>query len=343
MDKKRDIYLDALRCIGIILVILGYVLKDNIVGSIIYYFHMPFFFLLSGMSMYFSYKEEITFKEYFSKKVKGILIPYFTFAIITFIYWAIFEKRIRNQDNISTISNFINVFLGFISKDGYAFNIVMWFLPCMFTTDIIFYFINKLDKFSNIILIILFLIGYTLVQNKIFMPFGIETSMISILFLYFGYILKKKEISIFDNRIVSIIIAVISMLGLFVCYRFDYQLDMLNHIYPNIILFFIGTLSGIYITMFVCNFYKFVNKRMLSILSFLGKNTLIIMCFHEPIKRIVIKLFSIISHISEEVLRSNIIFALLITIVILVVTIPIIYIINSYFPLIVGKKRINSK
>ena len=132
------------------------------------------------------------------------------------------------------------------------------------------------------------------------MPFGIETAMISILFLYFGYVLKKKEINVLDNRLVSIIIALISILGIFICYRFDCQLNMLNHIYPNIILFFIGTLSGIYITMFVCSFYKFINKRMIDILSFFGQNTLIIMCCHEPIKRIVIKLFSIISHISEE-------------------------------------------
>ena len=338
MDKKRDIYIDILRCTGIILVILAHVLKNNIIGNIIYYFHMPFFFLLSGMSMCFSYKEEITFKEYFTKKVKGILIPYFIFAIVTFIYWAVFEKKIRNQSDISTISNFINIFLGFTSTDGYAFYIVMWFLPCMFATDIIFYFVKKSDKFSNIILIILFLIGYILVQNKIFMPFGIETAMISILFLYFGYVLKKKEINVLDNRLVSIIIALISILGIFICYRFDCQLNMLNHIYPNIILFFIGTLSGIYITMFVCSFYKFINKRMIDILSFFGQNTLIIMCCHEPIKRIVIKLFSIISHISEEMLRSNIIFALLITVIILLVTVPIIYIINKYFPFIIGKK-----
>lgn len=37
-------------------------------------------------------------------------------------------------------------------------------------------------------------------------------------------------------------------------------------------------------------------------------------------------------------LRSNIIFALLITVIILLVTVPIIYIINKYFPFIIGKK-----
>ena len=49
--KERLLYIDMLKAFGIILVVMGHVFhdSDSIVSHFIYAFHMPLFFLLSGV------------------------------------------------------------------------------------------------------------------------------------------------------------------------------------------------------------------------------------------------------------------------------------------------------
>lgn len=339
MVKQRDVYLDVLRGVGIVLVVLAHILNDNWLGTVIYYFHMPFFFFISGMSMYYSYKEDLKFKDYLIKKTKSIIIPYIIFSIIFFIYWAVIERKIRNQYDIPLLSNFTNIFTGFIEGNWYVYDIVMWFLPCLFTTEIIFYGLMKFKKFKFVSSFILFVIGYILSINNIILPWGIETAFISILFFYFGYIYKQKKSNLLKNKFICIILFLLSIIDIIVLYKLNYTMGMLGHNYGNIALFLIGVLSGSYIILFVCEvMVKFLSAKLINIFSFLGKNTIIIMCCHEPIKRIVIKLVSIITNISEQILRSNIIYSLIITTVILFVILPIIFIINKYLPFVIGRK-----
>ena len=66
---KRDNILDVAKGIGIILVILAHITQSK-VKTFIYIFHMPLFFFISGMALYYSYKEEIFFKDYIKKELK---------------------------------------------------------------------------------------------------------------------------------------------------------------------------------------------------------------------------------------------------------------------------------
>ena len=84
--NKRDKVIDVAKGIGIILVILAHVLKGKniFVLEVIYYFHMPLFFFISGLLSY--YDKSNNFKEFLLKKFKSIIIPYIVFSIISFIY-----------------------------------------------------------------------------------------------------------------------------------------------------------------------------------------------------------------------------------------------------------------
>lgn len=48
---KRYTWIDCMKGIGIILVVLGHIYKDNFMGQWIYSFHMPLFLVLSGFLM----------------------------------------------------------------------------------------------------------------------------------------------------------------------------------------------------------------------------------------------------------------------------------------------------
>ena len=143
MKVQRNESLDILKGIGIILVVLAHIISRENINSFIYLFHMPLFFFVSGMTMYYSYKQDIKFKDYLLKKVKNILLPYFIFSLIWFVYWYIIERKIRSQMDISAIGNFVNIFVAKVDMSLYSPNVVMWFLPCLFMSEMLFYFLMK--------------------------------------------------------------------------------------------------------------------------------------------------------------------------------------------------------
>lgn len=87
ITTKRLPYLDYARVFVAWLVILGHLLlnDDTTVRPYIYSFHMPFFFLVSGML----HKDigNIAWKKYF----KTLLIPFLFFNLLFFILWPIFS------------------------------------------------------------------------------------------------------------------------------------------------------------------------------------------------------------------------------------------------------------
>lgn len=74
-----------------------------------------------------------------------------------------------------------------------------------------------------------------------------------------------------------------------------------------------------------------------TILSWLGMNSLAIMLMHEPVKRIVIKLYSVYSNNSVDILRDSLLNSLIITVLTILILLPIILLVNKYCPVLLGK------
>lgn len=83
--KERLTYLDVAKGIGILLVVIGHVyafnrqIVDRFFVIWLYSFHMPLFFIISGMLI--AYKDEKDIWKFVKKRIKGILIPYVFFSI----------------------------------------------------------------------------------------------------------------------------------------------------------------------------------------------------------------------------------------------------------------------
>ncbi len=60
-------------------------------------------------------------------------------------------------------------------------------------------------------------------------------------------------------------------------------------------------------------------------------NSLFIMCMHEPIKRIVIKVTSIFIKIEEDFIRNNFIWIIIISIILISILLFIKYLLDNYF------------
>lgn len=114
------------------------------------------------------------------------------------------------------------------------------------------------------------------------------------------------------------------------------KVDMWGNSYGNLILFFIGAYSGILFLLFTIK--KFIVNN--NFLEYIGKNSLVILAYHRRGITFIKVMFIYILKISVP--ESNIIFDLIFSLIEILICIPVIIILNKYFPFFIGKKRRNN-
>lgn len=302
---KRIEWIDIAKGIGIILVVIGHISQIKVLNNAIYSFHMPLFFILSG----YLYKR----KEKFTKsKLKKILIPYLVFASISFLYWVLIERHMREQD-ISPIKAGMNIFLARGGDSNYIFNVVLWFLPCLFMTENIFYILER--KFTGKTLFFIILsssfIGFLYPKvTDIRLPFCLDIVFLAIVFYYIGYELRKyietKFIKKFNKNNLFISIQLLICIAIIIGFSiFEDGANMNNLKIKYYSIFFLTAIIGSYAIYLIANAIA-RNRIKSDVLKFIGKNSLYIMCVHEPIKRVVLVMMSKAINLQTELMRKDI-------------------------------------
>lgn len=112
MSVKREVWVDYVKVIACILVVLGHffqsmvkadILPDNALyewfNTAIYYFHVPLFFICSGY-LYQRYGKVNSWRTWQSnvcKKAISLGIPYFSFSFLTWLLKTIFSGAVNDQ------------------------------------------------------------------------------------------------------------------------------------------------------------------------------------------------------------------------------------------------------
>lgn len=93
--KQRLTYIDIARAIGILFVVLGHInqfyrdsqgIEYSQILIFIYAFHMPLFFILSGILFSEKTFRNLSFFDFLIKKVKGLVVPYLFLDITAGLY-----------------------------------------------------------------------------------------------------------------------------------------------------------------------------------------------------------------------------------------------------------------
>jgi acyltransferase len=135
MQSERTHWIDIARGIGIIFIIYAHMLGSKDPRYLFYAFHIPLFFFLSGVV--YNPKKYGNFLTFLKKSIKGLLVPYFIFAFISFILWLVGLKTL-NFFSPEIIKQFLSIFYANSNYGLMAFNDVLWFLPALFVTRILF-------------------------------------------------------------------------------------------------------------------------------------------------------------------------------------------------------------
>jgi fucose 4-O-acetylase-like acetyltransferase len=143
-NSKRDYHLDALKGFAIILVIVGHItafsnnlenLQNNVVFQLIYSFHMPLFFFVSGYLVFGRFGP--TTAEWIIKKFRQLIIPYILFTI--FFFYFLFGFSV-SRFNITDISQ---------TLFSYTVPNSAWFLPVLFESFLVLAILINAEKIAG--------------------------------------------------------------------------------------------------------------------------------------------------------------------------------------------------
>lgn len=99
---------------------------------------------------------------------------------------------------------------------------------------------------------------------------------------------------------------------------------------------FYAVAIGLIASMAICS--RILVGKDHGILQWLGRNSLAVMCIHEPLKRILLKISAVISNIEIGDIRQSVVLSVLVTVLVIATCLPIVMLMRRYTPLFIGMK-----
>ncbi|MGN0620905.1 MAG: acyltransferase family protein [Porcipelethomonas sp.] len=276
--KNRIRFFDIAKGIGIFFVV--YAHASAPFSAYINKFHMPLFFLISGLL----YNTKSGLKEYSIKKIKSLYIP--------FVFWNILVllvKMIVTKDVVLYFKSIIKVFLT-LNKDGQFFG-ATWFLGALFTVSVLYKFIDvKIPQLKCKPFIILGIFTFILIIGFVItLPYLLSRTFILSFYFAVGALIKNvsEHLKKFDTFWVMMVCL------LFFIVTGDLNLvHMGNNTYSSPLLFIMGSFMASYAVIYIS---RLLDKTKIKIFhltgkcfEFLGKHSLDIVIWHFIFFRIVI-------------------------------------------------------
>lgn len=317
--KNRLTWLDVYKGFGMVFVVIGHIYLNDIIYNWLYSFHMPLFFFASG----YVYKQK-DIKNDFANRIYSVVIPYFSFGLLVLLYWLLLERRFRYSSQ-TTLQAITSLFLG--QANLLDFNIHMWFLPCFFVTVVLYNVLKNLldNRITYGITIIMSIIFVT--TSLPYLPWGVNLVFKYIGFFALGNI--ANEYGLVTKITESKLAINVGLASLFIITNFA-----ISCITNSLMVWFVNGTIGILGWLILS---VIINKN--AILQYLGKISLVILCIHGPLYRIIVKVISLVLNIDTNFLRGNLILSMFVVVVTLCGAAIIYETLKRIAPWMIGRKR----
>lgn len=270
-EKKRIKYIDIAKGIGILFVILGHCefhqfLILKFLSGIGWMFHMPLFFIVSGL--FFKKKgKEITFA-----LLKRLVVPFY-FTILLFVLFYLVTGYIDESKEWiwgGVYGSGVTYSTPFYIKGVGA----IWFLLALFWAKIFLNYIVHLPEYLVLVLVALLAYWGVFSYSLFVLPLEIQNGCIGLLYLYIGFLANKYSLLQKIYLPLFVFSLLIWGLGYFNGYGYmtlvNCKVDLISIIVSccacYVVIIFSKLLERLKL---ICDFF-----------TWLGKNTIIILCFH---------------------------------------------------------------
>ncbi len=284
--NERISVLDVAKGLGILLVVFAHINYTPELLIYIYAFHMPLFFLISGV---FFNPKKYTFGQFIKNRFLRLICPYLFFYIVILLAKLVFSWIIVGF-SVQSLANLKDPFIQmFIAQRSFAVvSAPLWFIPCLFFVEILYYFISKLNTFLLIpICIALVVCGWLLETYwssvTAYLPWSIDSGLFALGFYCIGHLISSRLKTTIKNvqeskykKLLPLTISIICFVALIPLAFLNGKVSLGSKILNNGFLFYMtgiigsGGIIALAIAITNCKF-----------LSFLGKNTFCIMAVHH--------------------------------------------------------------
>ena len=294
-EQKRVEWIDIARGLGILFVIIGHTMTTPIrcasdwtymMYYIIYFFHMPFMFYLSGRTfgMFREKNLRMTGKQWIQKKWSALMVPYIVYGTLVYLIFTLANSIPKlggilagegygKQSVLHWLKGMVTVY----GEDLYSFH--LWYIYGLFLMSLLSFFVMKYVKAHKILLfgVALFGISFRVLYINV-NYWGIANLFMK---CYFWFVLGTYvDLSEFLKKMVAKIGAVFGIVYaiLFIYIKEIKKIDIPAPMVQEMIKWLadIGIILGlIWISMHL----KGVFKRFF---DYTGKNSYGIYLFHQP-------------------------------------------------------------
>ena len=287
MLKNRIDEIDIIKGIGILFVLYGHSFIDS-KGPVkiwLYTFHLSLFFFCAGYT--FEPDKYRCFRALLTRKSKTVLFPYFLYSFLCFFFTLMVKFALYIKNGVFSWREAGDSFIGiFLQIRDSRFEGFCWFILLIFLLNIYLFFLyrtaNGSIKKMAVYAAILYIIACFYEQKVgIKLPWHGDAVLIAGVFSCIGFIYRKRNYT-FDNRFMFFIMAGLSVFVLV----YDMEIsgmrpDLFEGVIGNPIVFFLGNVSGVYLT----GYFAYKNKRQCikTILIYIGKNSMIFYALHQAV------------------------------------------------------------
>lgn len=346
MAQKRIAWIDVARGLGILFIILGHIPESGHVRQYLFSFHVPLFFMISGMC----YRLEDRFSDFLKNKMKTIIIPYMCFSIISiFVFWTvgILVPSITDGNNTSLVDNIIIMLYGNSKPSLMKYNLPLWFLPCFFCASIIVFFIEKSIKRFNkckmrlIAMAFLACVGgiYSRYWSEIGLPWHFETAISMSVFFLIGIQIKDTNyaaLTYLEGRKKKLAAAIILLIVGGYLSTINRVIGVRNDNYGNLVIYYIAAICGCWGWIEIA---KIIDTSRL--FEYVGRNTMIILGIHKFPIMFITKVLKQIAHVDLFTIDTVPLFILALVITFFVAGMLMMFsaVIMRFAPIIIGREK----
>ena len=195
MKKNRMTYLDMAKGIGILLMIVGHTISLGWQKDLIYSFHMPLFFVCSGMTMVLS-NNWLEWREAAKKSAKRLLLP----ALVLFMVMTLWTYLVEGQFDAAYTKDFaLNRLASLLLASGSDVMVfgkevaaigLLWFLPALFFARLLLDALHMLmpKKWESLVIL-----AWALVLTlRLSLPLALDLGLAGIGFVDIGIWLRER-------------------------------------------------------------------------------------------------------------------------------------------------------
>lgn len=289
--KGRIKYLDVLRGMAIVFMIIGHIGGQPYVDRYIHMFHMPVWFFISG---WLYHNKHSSYRSIIEKKFRSLIIPYIFWGTFQYPLWVAFNINAKNK--LQPLINLYWVNTSELMPIAGA----LWFLTSLFFAEIIFIVIdrnvsNKWLKTTLFICIAIFGNLYTNIIN-FRLPWAIDTSFVGAGFIYIGQLVRKYWNTETIQKIFNLPVWILTILFIVngVLAFVNPYVNMRIGLYGFIPLFWINAITAIVIYWNISkkieagkHLYKFKNM-----IAQIGEDSIVYLCLNQLVILIIDKLLA---------------------------------------------------